>query len=1552
MMSPQVECRAWNRDPKGLLACCFGVLLALYLAFAEPVQGQSSRIKFGRLSITEGLSQGSGNAILQDRRGFVWIGTQDGLNRYDGYGFEVFRHDPNDPNSLADNFVLWLYEDRDGQIWIFFANAGAINRFDPHTESFHRYTPDPEDPVFRLDTRFRGNSVVEEGDGRLWLGTTDAGLVLLDPQTGRFDRVWSDPQAGELPNDTIGKLFRDRSGVLWVGHLGGGGLVRQVSGQGATSRFEPYRSGYGAEGLEGDSVSAILEDSRGTLWVGTQGNGLVRLSPDRQRMDRFFHEAEDVSSRFTFPALETRSGQVWIATGSGLLRYDPETDRFRHFQHDPEDPRSLGGPALRAIYEDRRGNLWVGFQSSGVNLYDPQGEGFVRYLYDPADPQSLSANVVTAIYEDRSGMLWFGTGGGGVSTFSPARHKFEHFRSLPRDSESLSDDIVYAVLEDSDGTLWVGTQSGGLHRFDVERERIEERYGLHRGEPTDLGSDLIRSLLEDRDGNLWAGTGVGLARIDRQRGVVVERYGPGVEANNLGGAPVFSIFEDSQGDLWAGTPGVWQRLDRSSGTFERFQHDPEDARSLPRGIVRKAIEMPDGDMWLATAGGVALFHREEGQFTRYQHDPEDLTSLSHDMVMGIHRDPQGIFWVPTYGGGLNRFDPAEGRFQHYTTRDGLPNDSLYCILPEDDGSLWLSSNGGLTRFDPQQETFQNFDIHDGLQSNEFNDRSCYRTPDGVFYFGGLLGLNRFVPSEVRPNDFVPPVVLTDFRKSGLSVELPRSLAETEEVEVSFRENSFSFEFAALDFSKPGQNRYAYRLEGFDRGWVDAGERREATYTNLDGGRYIFRVRGTNGDGLWGGEGVAIAVRVIPPPWKTWWAYSLYGLTALLGVFGYVRYKTSAQQAALIQERREADRLRQIDRMKDQFLANTSHELRTPLNGIIGIAESLLDGATGELPLPTQENLQMVASSGRRLSHLVDDILDFSKLKGHQITLVKEPIDIRALVDVVLRLSAPLATGKGIDLCNAIPEELTPVAGDENRLQQILLNLVGNGLKFTDEGTVWVEAVERDAEMEVTVADTGCGIAPEKFHSIFQAFEQLDGSEARSQGGTGLGLTITRQLVELHGGTIRIESEVDVGTRLIFTLPLWEGELPAEGTISRIQSLASNREEPALHPLMDAPSPVSEVAEGDGRAGTVLIVDDEPINLQVLRNILRLEEFRILEACDGHQALRLLDEEKPEIVLLDVMMPGMTGFEVTQRIRHRFSANDLPILLVTAKNQVQDLERGLESGANDYLTKPFSKNELLARMRTHLSLSRAHSVAAENRRKTEELEQARMIQLSLLPQMPPVLSGFEIVAHMQTATEVGGDYYDFFPQEDGSLYLVVGDATGHGISAGMMVSMTKSALKALDVQSPHVLLGQLNRVIRAVHLERMQMALNVLHLSESEIAVASAAMPPVLFYRGDTAEVEEILVPGLPLGGLEETEYSLKVKDIRSGDALLLLSDGLPELFNGDGLPLGYGPVENCFQENGHRTAEEILSALLALGREWRGKANRGDDITLVVVRRL
>ncbi len=1598
--------------------------LALALGTAPAALAQPEKIKFDRLTIDRGLSQTSGNAILQDARGFLWIGTQDGLNRWDGYRFEVFKRDPGDPASLLDNFVSNLWQDSDGRFWIFHGAGEGVTLLDPVRRTFRRLVHDAEDPAsLAPGARFyNGRAIFEDARGRVWLGTVGGGINLVTMFPGsppgrratlEVERLRHDPEDPEsLAHDEVNQIHEASDGTLWIATEGGLQERLPPAGDGR-ERFATYRHDpEDPRSLPDDRVNGVLEDTGGAppeaggrrrLWVCTD-QGLARFDPGTGTAERFLQGAdypqvtEGAGDPFVLPGLIDRRGWAWFGTRAGAAVFDPDENRFRHYLPDPDDPHSLSGRFVQDALEDSAGELWLA-TNSGISRYAPERDAFDVFTHDPADPRSLVHDVVLNVYESRSGTLWFGTFGGGVSSYSRSRHKFAH---VAREPSGLADDTVFAMLVDSEGTLWIGTQVGGLHRYGKDRQRVVERYFLDPGGPRNLGADFVPIVYEDRDGRFWAGTGGGgLALIDRDRGRVARRYTHDPDDDSsLGHDGVVELYEDREGTFWIAHGNGIDVLDRATGRFEHLVHDPERPdRSLPRSNVWQIREDREGRLWIATSGGLCRLDRASPgdapisatrEVSCYRSDPADPASLSHDNVMDLWQADDGTMWIATYGGGLNHFDPETGKFSHLTMRDGLPNDSLYSVLPDGRGHLWLSSNRGLTRFDPETREMRVFDVDDGLQSNEFDSRAFFAADDGELFFGGLDGFNRFRPEEVTESSYVPPVVLTSFstlgRRGSRTVD---SLEELERVVVGFRDHVFSFEFAALDFTSPERNRYAYRLEGFDQGWVDSGTRRFASYTNLDGGTYTFRVRGTNSDGVWNEEGAAIEVVVVPKPWKTWWAYSLYLLTALSGVFGYVRFKTLAQEREVERHRREAERLKQIDRMKDEFLANTSHELRTPLNGIIGISESLLDGAAGEITPAARNNLVMVASSGRRLAHLVDDILDFSKLKNHEIVLRRRPVALRELVEVTLTISRPLLAGRDLELLNEISAELPAVEADEDRLQQILHNLLGNAIKFTRSGRVTVSARLDGDLIEVAVEDTGIGIPADKLDRIFESFQQADASSAREFGGTGLGLTITRQLVELHGGSMGVTSTAGEGSRFTFTLPVSDreaGKLEASSTssqeLSRVRDVApvlaagtpaagtpAAGSPAAGSPAAGSPAAGSSVAVGAaagdaGAAGTavattgngaghVLCVDDEPINLQVLENLLRLEGYSVERANDGLECLEILRQgPPPDLVLLDVMMPRMTGFEVAKRIRRQFSPHRLPILLVTAKNQVSDLVEGLSSGANDYLSKPFSKQELLARVRTHLNLSRAHNAEAENQRKTEEMKQARAIQLSLLPKAPPELPYLEFAAYLETATEVGGDYYDFFPQADGSLYIVTGDATGHGISAGMMVSMTKSALKALEVQSPHVLLRQLNAVLRAVDLTRMQMALNVAYVTEDEVAISSAAMPPAFLYRGATGAAEEILVPALPLGGMADTDYQLRVFDFHPGDALVMLSDGLPELVDRANGGDGYAAVGRTVERHGAGSDQDILDALVALGGNGVGEGRLlDDDVTVVVVKR-
>ncbi len=851
---------------------------------ADPSHAQTSTIRFERIAVEDGLSQNAVLAILQDQRGFMWFGTEDGLNQYDGYGFTVYKHDPDDPATLSDNFVSTLYQSRSGDLWIGTrsgldrlvlpgpapwpcrATAGGprqgsdVEGLDRTAGTFIHYQHDPDDPGSLGGTWVV--AIYEDSEGRLWVGTEDGGLDQLDRATDTFTHYRHDPDDLQtLSDNTVRAIYQDHSGELWVGTHGGlNRLVlsfdlaqdkSQVEGfDRTTGTFIHYQHDPNdPQSLSSNEVSAVFEDRQGVLWIGTEGGGLNQL--------------------------------------------DRSSGTFIRHQHDPDDPRSLSHDRVRAVFEDSTGRLWVGTQN-GLDLFDRDRNQFVHYRHNANDLYSLSSNAVWSIYEDRTGVLWFGTYGGGLSKYNRTTDQFTLYQHNPDLPNSLSDNMVWSIYEDRRGTLWIGTFNGGLNRLD----RASDTFTVYRHAPEDpnsLSSDDVRAILEDRTGLLWVGTGAGLDQFDpRMETFVHYRHDPD-DPGSLSADRVTVLYEDQSGNLWVGTrTGGLNRLDRTTGTFARYQHDPDDPFSLSDDRVWALYGDATGKLWVGTLGGVNLWDPVSHRFTRYLHDPDDPQSLSNDAVFSFYEDPSGMVWVGTWGSGLDRFDRVTQTFAHYTEKDGLANNVIYGIEADSEGFLWLSTNKGLSRFDPRTEGFQNYDVSDGLQNNEFNVGAHFRSVSGELFFGGIQGFNAFYPARVTGNPHAPPLVITTFSKFNQVVR--RDLSPGEHIQLSYKDNFISFEFAALDYTAPEKNQYAYKMEGFDRDWVDAGRRRYASYTNLPGGDYTFRVKGSNNDGVWNAEGIAVHLTVTPPFWETWWFRGTVLLVLVGGVIGGYRLRVRSVEA--------------------------------------------------------------------------------------------------------------------------------------------------------------------------------------------------------------------------------------------------------------------------------------------------------------------------------------------------------------------------------------------------------------------------------------------------------------------------------------------------------------------------------------------------------------------------------------------------------------------------------------------------------------------------------
>ena len=826
-----------------------------------------TRLDFDRLSIDDGLSQSIVEQIVQDRQGFMWFVTEDGLNRFDGYSFTVYRNVAGDPTSLSHNELKSIFEDGAGVLWVG-AFEGGLNRFDPVTEKVTRYRHDPSDPgSLAADTvRF----ITEDRGGRLWVGTQGGGLDLLDRATGKFRHHRASPGTpGALSHDDVRAIYEDRSGVLWVG-TNGGGLNRLDA---ATGSFTCYRHRPGdPSSLANDAVLVIFEDSLGTLWVGTYGGGL----------DSF----------------------------------DRSTGRFAHHRANPSVAGSLSSDLVKAICEDQSGSLWVGTDGGGLNRFDRESGTFTSFRHDRVNPTSLGADRIYSLYQDRSRVLWVGTYGGGLSKFDIGRKRFRRYANDPNDPSSLSHDIVWCFSEDRDGVLWVGTDSGGLNRFDRRAGRW--RSFRHRADdPSSLSHDTVRGLLVDRDGVLWVATnGGGLERFERQTGRFTHHRHDPSDPGSLAHDELRSIYQARSGALWVGTfGGGLDLLDPRTGRFTHHRHEPGNPSSISNDFIRMMVEDRNGALWVGTqGGGVNRFDPQRQAFSSFRNDPNNPSSLSNDHVFAIHEARDGTLWFGTFGGGVNRLDQATGRFRRYTARDGLASDSVYAMLEDESGRLWISTTRGLSRFDPRSGEFRNYDVRDGLQSNEFNGGSAYRSAAGEMFFGGINGFNAFFPDEIGFNPLVPEVVITDLRLFNRSVRvgerwegrviLQRPVNRTDSLELSYQDNLFSLEFAALHYSAPGKNRYAYTMEGFSDAWipVDA-DRRFAAFTGLAPGQYVFRVRGANSDGVWNERGASIRITITPPFWGTWWFRLIAGVVALaLGAAAFrarvlsVRMRTELQAA--------------------------------------------------------------------------------------------------------------------------------------------------------------------------------------------------------------------------------------------------------------------------------------------------------------------------------------------------------------------------------------------------------------------------------------------------------------------------------------------------------------------------------------------------------------------------------------------------------------------------------------------------------------------------------
>ena len=1230
------------------------VLIATLALFglSGPLAAQGLTVKPGQkaafkvLSIRDGLPNASVSALVQDSKGFIWMATQGGLARYDGTGFKTFANEPFDESSLSNDLLQSLFLDADDSLWI--GSYNGLGHMDTSTERItsYRHSSTREDSL--------SNDLIiamaRDGQGKLWIGTLN-GLNRMDEAKGSFTRYYADPNdPTSIPNNTIRSLFLDREGRFWIGTTGGG-LCSYDYGR---DRFTNYASSAGTgssiiPGVKGmkptSSIQAITEDEAGNLWLGAWGAGLLRFRP------------------------ETLSGE-------GISLPDD-----RVYAVNAQDTRAICA------------GTWGG----GLFILDPKEKTLEPYATSSA-LGSLPNDVTYSILRDASGELWIGTNGGGVARMDRTRRSFTAYVADPNDPGALPGGKILSTLVDSRGNLWASVYAKGIHRYDETKGRW--RHFRHRAEdPASLADDICNMLYEDREGRLWAATNDGLCRFEPgSSSFVAFRHESGDAAASIGSNIINAVLEDPKGNFWVGTyTAGLDYWDRGRGTWTHYAYDPKDDSSLSDNLVYCLGYGKDGKLWIGTNNGLDRLEgfgpSGRGRFVRYMYDPANKKGVSSNSIQGLTLDSRGELWIATRGGGAMLYNTPTDSFAHYTHKDGLPNNIVFGILEDRAKNLWFVTQTGIARFDRKTQLVKRVALYKELENASFSTGSSIG-PRGELYFGSIGLIARFDPARYEVNAHVPPVFLTKVTAANKERLLAPVAKGTKDISLANYENSVEFAFAALDYRDASANQYAYKLEGFDKEWHYSSGRNGATYTNLQGGRYVFRVKASNNDGLWNEAGASIGIRVAFSPLLSPLAMALYLVVIAVGAYSLAAFRVnralalkvrelSAAQVALKDANEDSKRLaaeaERANAAKSEFISTVSHEVRTPMNGIIGMIDLL---SRTRLDAGQAEYVDTIRRSGQVLLAVVNDVLDFSKLEAEKVELEDIAFDPRGLIERSVAPFSYQAIGKGIVLEQSVAAEVPAlVLGDSLRLGQILANLLSNALKFTQAGRVDVELrVEAEAGerfLLLEVRDTGIGIAEDKLARLFEPYAQATESTARLYGGSGLGLAICKRLALLMGGSLVAKSTTGSGSSFALRWKLREAVPGPDAAAPSIEAGA----------FLGLPAPRS-----------ILIVDDDEINRRVARCLLDELGIRVAEADSGLAAIEFLRRERPELVLMDFHMPGVDGLEATRRIRSG-SAEVLDprvrILAMTASAEEADREGASAAGMDGSIVKPITLESLVA-----------------------------------------------------------------------------------------------------------------------------------------------------------------------------------------------------------------------------------------------------------------
>lgn len=1229
--------------------------------------------EYNFVNIKEGISKVAISSITQDSYGFIWIGTNGaGLYRFDGIDYVSHKHVLNDSISLNSNLILCTHLDTKNRLWV--GTEEGLNLYDRKLERFIRIPINNNQKQRNFSISI--SSLASDKNGNLYIGTLENGLYKLDNKTQRIEEISIDGINRETKNIEVNSLQVSGKDNVYAGISNG--LWQYDS---ATNSFKKCFFNLGNEMTSiMEPIQSMLLDSKDNLWVGTVANGIYKVtftSLDEHEPTRLDHYK--VSNKRILSMVQISDGTLMIGTeNDGLMHLKQDGTLIKNYLSDKTDRNSIKSNSIWSLFVDSGDRIWMGYYNSGVAVYDKLHDKFNGLESLPNNSNSLQSGSVTAITQDDNGRLWISMDGGGIDIYDAKTNKFEHINeeNTERYSGLISLDIQ-TVFIDSKKNVWAGSWNNGLFLLKNGSHRFINYNSANT--PALIFSNSILSFDEDAEGLIWIGTfHSGVITYDPKTEMFSHCNSPAFVEKGIPNSAVRKVLVDSKNNIWVGT---------NKGLFRIKKNRSSD-------LVVESI-----------------FSKAANRF-------KNETSANH--VLSLYEGFDGAIWIGTRGSGLCRYNDNENKFQWYNPLYNFKEESVSSIIESADGNLWISGNSGLSKLNLNNNEVTNFTLNDGLLSNEFNFNAVFRDERGVLYFGNYNGVDFFNPENVNTNKKAPSLYFTGFKLFNKAVivgekdsPLNKVLAETEEIKLKHNQTVFSIEYSGVSYTRPEKNQYAYYLEGLENSWNYVGNLRSATYTNLDKGNYVFKLKSANNDGVWNETPLELKITVLPPWWKTNWAFTIYAL--LLFVAAYVLNRIIQirikEKEVLRNERNQRIQEDELNEKRLQFFTNISHEFRTPLTLMMNPLQDILNDDKLNLPIRIKEKHHIIYKNTSRLHRLINEIMDFRKLELNRMRIRAQELDLVSFTKEIIGYFKEEVYNRGIHLAVDADVPHIPLWADVSMLEKIIFNILSNAMKVTPEGGAinidllsrhdlfilpLVNEIEPIQVIEIIISDTGPGLEKEQVKRIFERFYQVENLNRTYYGGTGIGLEVVQNLVQLHKGKIEVESKLGEGTTFKILLPAGKNHFTEDELLTKgAADISLKSRFVPMSNLKHAEDDVSKEEE-ISKTYTVLIVEDNT----GLRNYLQDEfkkDYKVLVANNGKKGLEISREVLPDAIITDVMMTEMDGFEFCKSIKADIRTSYIPLLMLTAKTRIDDRIEGIGFGADAYMVKPFDMRLLRLRV---------------------------------------------------------------------------------------------------------------------------------------------------------------------------------------------------------------------------------------------------------------